>query len=44
MHLDPARSSGNDAAHAYNFSGPATLNRAGELGGHIARPSTATTA
>jgi hypothetical protein len=25
----------NDAAHAYNFSGPATLNRAGELGGRI---------
>jgi hypothetical protein len=25
----------NDAAHAYNFSGPATLNRATELGGRL---------
>jgi hypothetical protein len=25
----------NDAAHAYNFSGPATMNRATELGGRI---------
>jgi hypothetical protein len=26
---------GNNAAHAYNFSGPATLNRASELGGRV---------